>query len=52
VKELCSKADKLKLSHPSDAAEIQQMKEDLVSNWERIRNLATSRYEKLQASYG
>ncbi|XP_044800096.2 spectrin alpha chain, erythrocytic 1 [Bubalus bubalis] len=52
VKELCAKADKLKLSHPSDAAEIQQMKEDLVSNWEHIRNLATSRYEKLQASYG
>ncbi|XP_043302195.1 spectrin alpha chain, erythrocytic 1 [Cervus canadensis] len=52
VKELCAKADKLKLSHPSDAAEIQQMKEDLLSSWEHIRNLATSRYEKLQASYG
>ncbi|XP_057602793.1 spectrin alpha chain, erythrocytic 1 isoform X2 [Hippopotamus amphibius kiboko] len=51
VKELCAKADKLKLSHPSDAAQIQQMKEDLVSNWEHIRALATSRHEKLQASY-
>ncbi|XP_032508870.1 spectrin alpha chain, erythrocytic 1 isoform X1 [Phocoena sinus] len=51
VKELCAKADKLKLSHPSDAAQIQQMKEDLVSNWGHIRTLATSRYEKLQASY-
>ncbi|XP_022415244.2 spectrin alpha chain, erythrocytic 1 isoform X2 [Delphinapterus leucas] len=51
VKELCVKADKLKLSHPSDAAQIQQMKEDLVSNWGHIRTLATSRYEKLQASY-
>eukprot|EP00069_Balaena_mysticetus_P007680 bmy_19330T0 len=30
---------------------IQQMKEDLVSNWGHIRTLATSRYEKLQASY-
>ncbi|NIG58318.1 spectrin alpha chain, erythrocytic [Pontoporia blainvillei] len=27
------------------------MKEDLVSNWGHIRTLATSRYEKLQASY-
>uniref|UniRef100_A0A8D0UFZ9 Spectrin alpha chain, erythrocytic 1 n=1 Tax=Sus scrofa TaxID=9823 RepID=A0A8D0UFZ9_PIG len=51
VKELCAKADKLKLSHPSDADQIQQMKEDLVSNWEHIRTLATRRYEKLQASY-
>ncbi|XP_003795429.1 spectrin alpha chain, erythrocytic 1 [Otolemur garnettii] len=51
VKELCAKADKLELSHPSDAPDIQQMKEDLVSNWERIRALATSRYAKLQASY-
>ncbi|XP_062959972.1 spectrin alpha chain, erythrocytic 1 isoform X2 [Cynocephalus volans] len=51
VKELCAKADKLKPSHPSDAPQIQQMKEDLVSNWEHIRALATSRYAKLQASY-
>ncbi|XP_042637830.1 spectrin alpha chain, erythrocytic 1 [Orycteropus afer afer] len=51
VKELCAKADKLKVSHPSDAPQIQQMKEDLVSNWEHIRALATSRYAKLQASY-
>ncbi|KAM5202520.1 spectrin alpha chain, erythrocytic 1 isoform 2-T6 [Hipposideros larvatus] len=51
VKELCAKADKLKLSHPSDAPQIQQMKEDLVSNWEHIRALATSRYAKLQACY-
>ncbi|XP_039706377.1 spectrin alpha chain, erythrocytic 1 [Pteropus medius] len=51
VKELCAKADKLRLSHPSDAPQIQQMKEDLVSNWEHIRALATSRYTKLQASY-
>ncbi|KAM9686923.1 spectrin alpha chain, erythrocytic 1 isoform 1-T2 [Trichechus inunguis] len=52
VKELCAKADKLEVSHPSDAPEIQQMKRDLVSNWEHIRALATSRYAKLQASYG
>ncbi|XP_054419326.1 spectrin alpha chain, erythrocytic 1 [Pteronotus mesoamericanus] len=51
VKELCAKADKLKLSHPSDAPQIQQMKEDLVSNWKHIRALATSRYAKLQASF-
>ncbi|XP_045402991.1 spectrin alpha chain, erythrocytic 1 [Lemur catta] len=51
VKELCAKADKLMLSHPSDAPQIQQMKEDLVSNWEHIRALATRRYAKLQASY-
>ncbi|XP_045697382.1 spectrin alpha chain, erythrocytic 1 [Phyllostomus hastatus] len=51
VKELYAKADKLKLSHPSDAPQIQQMKEDLVSNWERIRALATRRYAKLQASF-
>ncbi|XP_037681556.1 spectrin alpha chain, erythrocytic 1 [Choloepus didactylus] len=51
VKELCAKADKLKLSHPSEAPEIQQMKEDLISNWEHIRALATNRYAKLQASY-
>ncbi|XP_077012693.1 spectrin alpha chain, erythrocytic 1 [Tamandua tetradactyla] len=51
VKELCAKADKLKLSHPSDAPEIQQMQEELVSIWEHIRALATNRYEKLQASY-
>lgn len=51
VKELCAKADKLKLSHPADAPQIQQMKEDLVSNWEHIRALATSRYAKLQASF-
>ncbi|XP_064138843.1 spectrin alpha chain, erythrocytic 1 [Loxodonta africana] len=52
VKELCAKADKLVVSHPSDAPQIQQMKEDLVSNWNHIRALATSRYEKLQTSYG
>ncbi|XP_036895269.1 spectrin alpha chain, erythrocytic 1 isoform X2 [Sturnira hondurensis] len=51
VKELYAKADKLKLSHPSDAPQIQQMKEDLVSNWEHIRALATRRYAKLQASF-
>ncbi|XP_074246098.1 spectrin alpha chain, erythrocytic 1 isoform X2 [Saimiri boliviensis] len=51
VKELCAKAEKLTVSHPSDAPEIQQMKEDLVSNWEHIRALATSRYAKLQATY-
>uniref|UniRef100_G3S8T8 Spectrin alpha chain, erythrocytic 1 n=1 Tax=Gorilla gorilla gorilla TaxID=9595 RepID=G3S8T8_GORGO len=51
VKELCAKAEKLTLSHPSDAPQIQEMKEDLVSNWEHIRALATSRYEKLQATY-
>nr|XP_020140505.1 spectrin alpha chain, erythrocytic 1-like [Microcebus murinus] len=51
VKELCAKADKLTFSHPSDAPQIQQMEEDLVSNWEHIRALATSRYSKLQASY-
>nr|XP_051714443.1 spectrin alpha chain, erythrocytic 1 [Oryctolagus cuniculus] len=51
VKELCAKADKLKISHPSDAPQIQQMKEDLVSNWEHIRALATNRYAKLQASF-
>ncbi|XP_077616159.1 spectrin alpha chain, erythrocytic 1 [Crocuta crocuta] len=51
VKELCAKADKLMLSHPSDAAQIQQMKEDLLSNWEHIRTVATRRYAKLQASY-
>nr|XP_004671146.2 spectrin alpha chain, erythrocytic 1 isoform X2 [Jaculus jaculus] len=52
VKELCAKADKLITSHPSDAPQIQHMKEDLVSNWERIRALATNRYTKLKASYG
>ncbi|XP_014652504.1 PREDICTED: spectrin alpha chain, erythrocytic 1 [Ceratotherium simum simum] len=51
VKELCAKAEKLKLSHPSDAPQIQEMKEDLVSNWEHIRALATNRYAKLKASY-
>ncbi|XP_078297414.1 spectrin alpha chain, erythrocytic 1 isoform X3 [Panthera onca] len=51
VKELSAKADRLMLSHPSDASQIQQMKEELVSNWEHIRALAASRYEKLQASY-
>ncbi|XP_058165915.1 spectrin alpha chain, erythrocytic 1 [Dasypus novemcinctus] len=51
VKELCAKADKLQLSHPSEAPEIQQMKEDLVSNWTHIRALATNRKAKLQASY-
>uniref|UniRef100_A0A8C9UTX8 Spectrin alpha chain, erythrocytic 1 n=2 Tax=Marmotini TaxID=337730 RepID=A0A8C9UTX8_SPEDA len=52
VKELCAKADKLMVSHPSDEPEIQQMKKDLVSNWQHIRDLATARYAKLQASYG
>uniref|UniRef100_A0A8C0TVF4 Spectrin alpha chain, erythrocytic 1 n=1 Tax=Canis lupus familiaris TaxID=9615 RepID=A0A8C0TVF4_CANLF len=52
VKELCAKADKLMLSHPPEAPGIQQMKEDLISNWEHIRALATTRYVKLQASYG
>uniref|UniRef100_A0A452T9P5 Spectrin alpha chain, erythrocytic 1 n=1 Tax=Ursus maritimus TaxID=29073 RepID=A0A452T9P5_URSMA len=52
VKELCAKADKLMLSHPPEASQIQQMKEDLVSNWEHLRALATNRYAKLQASYG
>ncbi|XP_006895498.1 PREDICTED: spectrin alpha chain, erythrocytic 1 [Elephantulus edwardii] len=51
VKELCAKAEKLNVSHPSDAPQIQNMKEDLVSNWEYIRALATKRYTKLQASY-
>uniref|UniRef100_A0A8C2VW96 Spectrin alpha chain, erythrocytic 1 n=1 Tax=Chinchilla lanigera TaxID=34839 RepID=A0A8C2VW96_CHILA len=52
VKELCAKADKLMISHPSDEPQIKQMKEDLFSNWEHIRTLATTRYAKLQASYG
>lgn len=52
VKELCAKADKLMVSHSADAPQIQQMKMDLVSNWERIRALATNRYAKLKASYG
>lgn len=52
VKELCAKADKLMISHSADAPQIQQMKLDLVSNWERIRALATNRYAKLKASYG
>uniref|UniRef100_A0A8C6R8D3 Spectrin alpha chain, erythrocytic 1 n=1 Tax=Nannospalax galili TaxID=1026970 RepID=A0A8C6R8D3_NANGA len=52
VKELCAKAYKLMTSHPEDAPQIQQMKEDLISNWERIRALATTRFEKLKASYG
>ncbi|XP_006159133.1 spectrin alpha chain, erythrocytic 1 [Tupaia chinensis] len=51
VKELCAKADKLMLSHPSEAPQIQHMKEDLIANWKHIRALATSRYAKLQASY-
>ncbi|XP_075396529.1 spectrin alpha chain, erythrocytic 1 isoform X1 [Tenrec ecaudatus] len=51
VKELAAKADKLKVSHPSDESQIQQMKEDLISNWEHIRALATTRYAQLQASY-
>ncbi|XP_033621593.1 spectrin alpha chain, erythrocytic 1 [Fukomys damarensis] len=52
VKELCAKADKLMISHPSDESQIKQMKEDLVSHWDHIRALATTRYAKLQASYG
>ncbi|GAB1285753.1 Spectrin alpha chain, erythrocytic 1 [Apodemus speciosus] len=52
VKELGAKADKLMVSHPADAPQIQQMKVDLTSNWERIRALATNRYAKLKASYG
>ncbi|CAH6789544.1 spectrin alpha chain, erythrocytic 1 [Phodopus roborovskii] len=52
VKELCAKADKLMISHPADAPQIQQMKGDLLSNWEHIRALATNRYAKLKASYG
>ncbi|XP_042537874.1 spectrin alpha chain, erythrocytic 1 [Dipodomys spectabilis] len=52
VKELCAKADKLMTSHPADAPQIQQMKEELISNWDHIRALATARYAKLQASYG
>uniref|UniRef100_G3W7Y5 Spectrin alpha chain, erythrocytic 1 n=1 Tax=Sarcophilus harrisii TaxID=9305 RepID=G3W7Y5_SARHA len=51
VKELCAKADKLQVSHPSDAPQIQEKREDLESNWARIRALATKRYAKLQASY-
>lgn len=51
VKELYAKADKLMISHPSDAPVIQQMKEELASNWEHIRALATIRYAKLQASF-
>ncbi|XP_047410247.1 spectrin alpha chain, erythrocytic 1 isoform X3 [Sciurus carolinensis] len=52
VKELCAKADKLMISHPSEELQIKQMKEDLLSNWEHLRALATIRYAKLQASYG
>ncbi|XP_068918914.1 spectrin alpha chain, erythrocytic 1 [Petaurus breviceps papuanus] len=51
VKELCAKADKLQVSHPSDAPQIQEKKEDLASNWAHIRALATKRHAKLQASY-
>uniref|UniRef100_H0W5L2 Spectrin alpha chain, erythrocytic 1 n=1 Tax=Cavia porcellus TaxID=10141 RepID=H0W5L2_CAVPO len=51
VKELCSKADKLMISHP-DESQIEEMKEDLISSWEHIRALATARYAKLQAAYG
>ncbi|XP_058516471.1 spectrin alpha chain, erythrocytic 1 [Ochotona princeps] len=51
VKELYAKADKLMISHPSDAPVIQRMKEELASNWKHIRALATIRYAKLQASF-
>ncbi|XP_007530647.2 spectrin alpha chain, erythrocytic 1 [Erinaceus europaeus] len=51
VKELCAKADRLQHSHPLEAPQIQQMKEELLSNWEHTRALATTRYAKLQASY-
>ncbi|XP_044530944.1 spectrin alpha chain, erythrocytic 1 [Gracilinanus agilis] len=51
VKELCAKADKLQVSHPSDAPEIQEKKEELSFNWAQIRALATKRHAKLQASY-
>ncbi|KAM6217212.1 spectrin alpha chain, erythrocytic 1 [Rhynchocyon petersi] len=51
VKELCAKADKLTVSHSSEEPQIKDMKEDLISNWERIRALATNRFTKLQASY-
>lgn len=52
VKELYAKAEKLKLSHPSDAPQIKQMKEDLASSWKNIQALDTNRFAKLQASYG
>uniref|UniRef100_A0A8C4L210 Spectrin alpha chain, erythrocytic 1 n=1 Tax=Equus asinus TaxID=9793 RepID=A0A8C4L210_EQUAS len=52
VKELYAKAEKLKLSHPSDAPQIKQMTEDLVSSWKNIQALDTNRFAKLQASYG
>ncbi|KAL1769881.1 spectrin alpha chain, erythrocytic 1 [Sigmodon hispidus] len=52
VKELCAKADKLMISHPTDAPQIQDMKDNLVSKWEHIRALSTNRYAKLKASYG
>ncbi|XP_054977169.1 spectrin alpha chain, erythrocytic 1 [Sorex araneus] len=51
VKELCAKADKLSRSHPSEAAHIQQMKEELAASWQHVRALATRRYAQLQASY-
>ncbi|XP_004640065.1 spectrin alpha chain, erythrocytic 1 [Octodon degus] len=52
VKELCAKADKLVVSHPSEEQQIEQMRDDLTSNWEHIRALGTTRYARLQASYG
>ncbi|XP_006861684.1 PREDICTED: spectrin alpha chain, erythrocytic 1 isoform X2 [Chrysochloris asiatica] len=51
VMALCDKADMLEVSHPSEAPQIQQMKEDLCSRWEKICALATARYTKLKASY-
>lgn len=51
VKELCAKADKLSRLHPSEAAHIQQMKEELMAGWQQLRDLATSRHAQLQASY-
>ncbi|XP_038624269.1 spectrin alpha chain, erythrocytic 1 isoform X1 [Tachyglossus aculeatus] len=51
VKELYAKADKLQQSHPSEAPQIQEKKEDLMSNWKRVRELATWRHDCLQNSY-
>ncbi|XP_014341660.1 spectrin alpha chain, non-erythrocytic 1 isoform X7 [Latimeria chalumnae] len=51
VKALCAEADRLQESHPQNAPQIQVKREELITNWDRIRTLAEERHARLDDSY-
>nr|XP_032800960.1 spectrin alpha chain, non-erythrocytic 1 isoform X8 [Petromyzon marinus] len=48
---LCAEAERLQKSHAASAPQIQVKREELIENWECIRNTAIDRHTRLEDSY-